>query len=257
MNSKVFVFIVSLVLSTVITGCSDNSVRSDTSEKKTLSEISSNADPESISDSAEDLQVKSVVDISLYVDKREILIGEDDSEVVFLAKDIVGSHKVELINADTGCSGGEMLDNGDFSGSGDEIKGDAGYSIRFRVDDTFPSDPEVSEDMTYHYYARYMDGDIEHRSETVDIFVCERFSDKELASMDTVDSQIESLLDDEEYKMLDTDGRKEKVINLLKEFEKQGLVDKGSILSSDDIVSYSVGGMSSGIMVKPFDERMN
>jgi hypothetical protein len=265
MKTRVIMVLVLLLLSALISGCGSNgSKNTESSEEKTSSSSSVNTESDTEAESAEtnedipdSISDTAIEDLNLFADKKEICIGKDDNEVIFVAGDISEPYKVELVNADTDETVGEMLDDAEFERSGDDIMGDARYSLRYKVDDTFPTEPDVSEDRTYRFYARYTDGNTVHRSNTAEVFVYETFTDKELETMDTVDSQIEELVGSDDYLMLDTEGRKEKVTALLEELIEQGLVDKGSIASTEDIISYSVGGVSSGVMLRPFDDRMN
>lgn len=272
MNRALFVAIISFLSIAVMGGCGTSGVGvSDTAvssaaqtEVSDVAEITESSAAEEVSSKTEEssaveeeLFTDSVEDLGLSVDKKDICIGKDDNEIIFVVRDIIEPHKVELVDEDTGTVVGEMLDDADFEHSGDDIMGDAWYSLRYRVDDTFPTDPDISEDREYHYYARYIEDSKEHRSNTVKIFVYENFTDSELDVMQTVNDKISEVMDSEEYDELDIEEKKERVLTVLDGLEEQGLIDKGSVYSNDDMISYSVGGISSGIMLKPFDPLTN
>lgn len=231
------------------------SSKADTAESESEA---SEADVSSVAETDEVQITESVTDLTLAVDKDSVCIDTDDNEIIFIARDILDDTSVELIDADTGDVIGTMLDDADFEHSGDDIKGDGWYSLRHRVDVDFPTDPDVSEDRDYHYYARYIDGTTEHRSQEVEIFVYESFTDKELDNMQTVDNSIQELMKEEGYGDLSIDEKREKVVALLKEFEADGLIDKGSIYPYGDNISFTYcDGVGSVVMLKPFDPMMN
>ena len=55
----------------------------------------------------------------------------------------------------------------------------------------------------------------------------------------------------EEYKNLDTAGKKDKLVEFLHELEDEGLVDKDSIYANDENVTYSCCDIPSIIMLEP------
>ena len=69
-------------------------------------------------------------DINLRVSSNEIVIGQDDSEVIFYAEVPVSSNpeKVLLIDADTGETAAELFDEADYEKYSDTIKGDGVYN---------------------------------------------------------------------------------------------------------------------------------
>ena len=194
---------------------------------------------------------ESVTDLYLSVDKRQICIGEDDPEIIFVARDIEEKHEVELVDEDTGEVVAQMLDDAEFEISGDDIMGDCWYSVRYKVDDTYPTDPDVSEDREYRYYARFIDGTTEHRSKAVEIEVYETFTDSELDKMQEADDKIKELMNSDGFSELELEEKKEKLLTLLHELEEKGIVDKGSIYDIDDHVAYSSCGIPSHIILSP------
>jgi hypothetical protein len=208
---------------------------------------------EESSKATEEIFTESVEDLYLAVDKKEIKIGEDDSEVIFVARDIIEPQKVQLIDADTGEVVGEMLDDAEFEKSGDDISGDCWYSLRYKLDDTFPTDPDVSEDRKYHFYARYIDGETEHRSDVVEITVYEGFTDKELEKMEEARNRLKELRESEEYKALDDEEQKEKILECLHELEAEGIVDKDGIHmnTEENRITYYSCGIPVIIMLDP------
>jgi hypothetical protein len=256
--------VLSALMTVILSGCgtgdnkedASSAVQSksvDTAVSSEVLEVTESAveTEESTVDIPEEQFTESVEDLALFTDKRDIKIGVDDSEVIFVARDIIDEQKVELIDADTAQVVGVMLDNGEFEKSGDDIMGDAWYSLRYKLDDTFPTDPDVSEDRKYRFYARYIDGTIEHRTNTAEIIVYESFTDKELEKMDSARNKINELQVSEDFKAMDTNGKKEKMLECLRQLEDEGIVDKGSIHASDDSVTYSSCEIPVVVMLEP------
>ena len=258
--------VMSALMIAMLSGCGTGDKKVDTSSaaesKAYESEISSEVKEvtestveteESTLDVIEEQFAESVVDLTLSTDKREIKIGDDDSEVIFVARDIMESHTVELIDADTGKVVGEMLDDAEFEKSGDDIMGDAWYSLRYKLDDTFPTDPDVSEDRKYHFYARYIDGETEHCSDEVEITVYESFTDKELEKMEEARNRLKELRESEEYKALDDEEQKEKLLERLHKLEAEGIIDKDGIHTNieENSITYYSCGIPVVIMLEP------
>lgn len=84
------------------------------------------------------------------------------------------------------------------------------------------------------------------------------FTDKELDDMSAVDERVKELLDKEEYKSADPEKKSEMAEALLEELADEGLVQKGSICKSDDMISYRYSsGVLGGLMLRGFDPMMN
>lgn len=206
-------------------------------------------------------------DIWLRASNTEILIGQDEDEIIWYAEIPVdcAPQMVYLINADTGEIAAELFDEADYEKYGDTIKGDSVYNCRFRVNVDIDTDPEVSEDVYYHYYAEFTENGITHRSDMVAIWVVEPFTDKELNDMEAVDEALSELMESEEYQALLDIEKLDRVVSLLKGLSIQGtenhpysLVMPGSIHINDDTVSFQYAcGVGSNVMIKPFDPMMN
>lgn len=266
---KRFFSLISVVLAAAVVfgGCGENDADDSSSAVSSAETTSAQTEAPAETSEAEESSepetdepeiTDSVTDLFMAVNKDSVCIGEEDNEIIFVARDILIDAVVELVDADTGEVVGIMLDDADFPNSGDDIKGDAWYSLRYRVDVDFPTDPDVSEDRDYHYYARYIDGTTEHRSDVTEIFVYESFTDKELDEMETVDNSIQELMQSEGYEDLSIDEKREKMVALLEELEAEGLIDEGSIYPYGDNISFTYcGGVGSVVMLKSFDPMMN
>lgn len=206
-------------------------------------------------------------DIQLRSSQTEFLIDQDDHEIIWYAEIPVDYQPdiVNLVDADTGEVVAELRDEADYEKYGDTIKGDSVYNCRFLVDTDIDTDPDVSEDKYYHYYAEFIEGHAQHRSETVDIWVVEQFTDKELDDMEAVDNAIFALRQSTEYQNSSDTEKHDLVISLLKELAETGTPDRPysliipeSIHDDESTISFlyacDVGG---GVMLKDFDPMMN
>ena len=201
-------------------------------------------------------------DINLSVNKKELTAYEDSGEVIFAAEVPVDCNpeKLTLIDADTGKTEAELFDEADYEKYGDTIKGDSVYNCRFTVNTDINTNDETSEKAAYHYYAVFADDKGEHRSNTVEIQVFERFTDKELNDMETVDNAITELISAPDYKDLTVPERRERALALLNKLADEGLVIRESIYAgeNDDNISFEYScDISGGIMLKDFDPNFN
>lgn len=206
-------------------------------------------------------------DIRLRASNPEILAGEEESEIIWYAEIPADCNPqiVYLIDADTGEVAAELSDEADYEKYGDTIKGDSVYNCRFAVETELNSDPEVSGERYYHYYAEFTEGDVIHRSETKEIRVVEPFTDKELDDMQAVDEAISAMMEAPGYEELDDNERLDRAVALLKELEADGtadrpysLIEPDSIVIDGDMVHFQYAcGVGGGIKVTPFDPMMN
>ncbi|MBR1740196.1 MAG: hypothetical protein IJ737_07875 [Ruminococcus sp.] len=200
------------------------------------------------------------VEFSLWVSEDELTVGEDDPEVIFYAEVPVNwsPESLTLYDARTNKQVSVMVDEADYEKYGGDIKGDAVYNCRFLIDTDIDTDPDVSEERTYEFYAEFRDESGWHRSNVASVWVLEQFTDKEFDDMETVDAAIGQLRETEGFGSLATEEKAEKVKALLEELADDGLVVKESIYITDDMVTYTHAcGISAGIKLEPFDPRFN
>ncbi len=142
--------------------------------------------------------------------------------------------------------------------NGDTIQGDSVYNCRFEVNTDIDTNPDVSEDVYYHYYAEFVDEKGIHRSEPFQIWVLEQFTDKELDDMQIVDDAIAEMLNSNDFQKLTLEEKAKFAENRLHELEEQGYIQKGSIQVSDSNISFSYSSGGGGaMMLKPFDPMYN
>lgn len=237
------------------------------SEELSVSESQPISETISETEQLSETENETVTDISLRASSTEILIGTDDSEIIWYAEIPIDCEpeKVELIDADTGDIAAELFDEADFEKYGDTIKGDSVYNCRFTVDTDIDTDPDVSEERYYHYYVRFTENGVTHCSETVEIWVLEQFSDKELYDMEAVEDAIDELRSSEGFEDLSVEEKTEQITALLRELAENGTPDRPysllkaeSICVSEDMISFEYAcGVSGGVKLTPFDKYLN
>ena len=203
---------------------------------------------------------KTFYDVELTFEKRELLIGRDDPQIVIRAVPDASCKpdSVQLIDADTGELVCDLLDDCNYAAHGDDIKGDGWYCNRWTAPTDFGTDSDVSEEKTFRFYAQFEEDGVLHRSEIVELTVMEQWTDKELDDRQKVDDATEELMKSDEWKQGNTDTRRKLAVSCLEKLADEGLVIRESIYAGDDMVSWSFpSGGSSGIRLKPFDPRMN
>ncbi|MEE5992833.1 MAG: hypothetical protein V3G42_06290 [Oscillospiraceae bacterium] len=201
-----------------------------------------------------------LTDIHLRASQSEITVGEDDNEVIWYAEvppDCL-PETVALIDESTGEKVADLYDLADYEQYGDTIQGDSVYNCRFKVNVDIDTDPDVSEDAYYHYYAEFADEKGIHRSEPFQIWVLEQFTDKELNEMEIVDNAVSEMLNSNDFQKLTTDEKLKFSENRLHELEKQGYILKGSIHPNEDSISFQYScGIDSAVMLEDFGFRLN
>ena len=224
-------------------------------------------DEPSASETSESTTAQKNLVISLSASATEIQAGIDSGEIIFSAEIPPGHSpkRLELINVDTGNTAAELYDEADYDRYGDTVKGDGVYCCRYTLDTNIDTDPDVSEERNYHFYVTYTENNTGYYSDIVKIWVCEPFTDKELADIVAVDDAISEWISSDEYKNASIEERTELAVAFLTGLADNGteerpysLVDKESIFAEGYMVSFNYAcGISGGIMVKEFDEYMN
>lgn len=203
---------------------------------------------------------ETVTDIELSFEKTELVIGRDNPQIVVRAIPPAefSPESVMLIDEDNGEVVSKLVDDCDYEAHGDNIQGDGWYCNRFTLETDFGTDPDVSEEKTFRYYAEFVENGIRHRSETVELTVMEQFTDKELDDMEHVSEAISALMGTDAWKAADTAARSDLAVELLQSLAEEGYVIPESIYANDGFVSYRHAcGVGAGIQLKPFDKRYN
>ncbi len=134
-----------------------------------------------------------------------------------------------------------MLDDGNFTDSGDDLENDGTWSARLSFDDY-----DVG---TYPYYARIVDVDGTSATETLSVVIYEAVSDEDAARMAEITQLVSALLDDEAFQEADQETRKQMADEMFAEMIAEGYVKEGSVEYDADTYWYtylceSVGGLS-------------
>lgn len=206
-------------------------------------------------------------EIWLRASSTELLVGEDDDEIIWYAEipPDCEPEKVELIDADTNEVAAELFDEADYEKYGDTIKGDSVYNCRFNVNMDIDTDPDVSEERYYRYYASFTENGRTYLSDTVTIWVFESFTDKELDDMEAVDDAISEFMSSKEYESLSKEDQMAQAEALLRKLASEGtpdrpysLIEADSIFADDDMISFNYAcGVMGGVMVSDWDEFIN
>ena len=203
-----------------------------------------------------------MMDVELTLDPKELVLGQDAGRVFVRAvPDASNSPEtVELIDADTDEVVLTLYDDNDYNAHGDNIQGDGWYCNFYTVED-FSTDPDVSEERQFRFYAQFEADGVLHRSDTAELFVTEPFTDKELADRERVDNAVSELMQSEEWQNADTKSRRALACELLRGLADEGLVtfdEKAAMEDDYDTVSYEYtsGGLG-GIGVEDRDPLLN
>ncbi len=79
-----------------------------------------------------------------------------------------------------------------------------------------------------------------------------------IVNMARVEERVSHMCSSDEYENADTEKKRELALELLRQLESDGLITKGSIYSSDEMISYQYsGGGTGGIQLTQFDPYMN
>ena len=201
-----------------------------------------------------------VYDIELTLDKQELLLGGNETDVVVRAVPPAefAPEGISLIDEQTGADALWLVDDNDEKAHGDDIQGDGWYCNRFYPETDFGLDPDVSETKTYDFYAQFEQDGVLHRSETVTLTVYEPFTEAELSDMAHVDEAVQGMLSADLWKQAGTDLRREMAVRVLKDLAKNGYVPEDSIIPDEDVVSFRYNcGAAGSILLTEFDQRTN
>ncbi len=168
--------------------------------------------------------------IYLDCDTKKISTDKEETTVYFYADVYLENVTVSLYDALTDELVMEMLDDGKYSVSGDDLPSDGIYSCRFEIDN--------SEEKTFYYYAK-----IEETGETSDyskIKVYKPLTSQDLEDMNTVNNEINSLFQNEQFTTLSIDEQRAELETLLDKLIEDGLVQKDSVSynASSKMLSY-------------------
>lgn len=190
---------------------------------------------------------------TLTASQTTILANSSASPVYFYVQADGGFTSVSLIDALTGLNVATMLDDGQYSISGDDLPNDDIYSCVVHV-------PSASVG-TQRYYARMTDAS-NHTVLTneVEISVVGKFTGTDLEAMDQVHDSLGMLVSSLEYQRMSIGERAEAIAEQLQVHAENGLIDGSSIKydTRNQIYTFThANGVLGGVMLAPFHSDLN
>ncbi len=185
--------------------------------------------------------------ITLSVDIYELSAGSTQ-EVIFKAKVDGACDSVILYNSDKEKIT-ELLDDGKYSTSGDDLQNDNTYSGKATIGSENPG--------TLDYYAEAVVGDNKIKSDTITISIYSKLTDEELKDIEDINktlSEFQTTLDDE----APLEERKTETENLLEDLVEDEQIKEDTISYNEisGVFSFEYSsGVLGGVMVKDFDEE--
>ncbi|MGN0989891.1 MAG: BACON domain-containing protein [Candidatus Ventricola sp.] len=190
---------------------------------------------------------------TLTASQTTILANSSASPVYFYVQADGEFTSVSLIDALTGLNVATMLDDGQYSISGDDLPNDDIYSCVVHV-------PSASVG-TQRYYARMTDAS-NHTVLTneVEISVVGKFTGTDLEAMDQVHDSLGMLVSSLEYQRMSIGERAEAIAEQLQVHAENGLIDGSSIKydTRNQIYTFThANGVLGGVMLAPFHSDLN
>lgn len=170
-------------------------------------------------------EVKGVIDLS--TDETEIPAEPGNKTVFFYAHTEMVVPSITLVDKESGQGVGTFTDDGDYSFSGDDMKGDGVYTCKAEID--------ISKGKDYIFCAEYED----IISEPVEISVFEGFTDQENGEMDEVDAVLSAWLSGEGFKELPLAEKEKQGFSILKTLATEGTKDYSYELIREDTIYYN------------------
>lgn len=168
--------------------------------------------------------------INLSASKTEYSLSEDGT-IYFYAEVNCESENVSLIDAETEEVLLELVDDGKYSESGDDLPGDNIYTAKAVLDTSFENE--------YSFYA-VTSSEKEFISNTITVVVYSNFTDEELSDMDKVDEMFQTeLFSAEKFDSMTIEERKEIADFLFEEMIAERLIEEDSVLYDEETQSYT------------------
>ena len=153
---------------------------------------------------------------TLNSNQKEFLVSSESTKVQFTVAVPGGADSVALMASETNAVIDNMLDDGKYSSSGDDLQGDGIYSASVLLD--------LSQEKDYQYYAQVTKNGQTSNTEVVAVSVIMGLTDVETAGMAADQEEISSLLESDAYESLSLQEKAGKVTELLKTFEETALL---------------------------------
>ncbi|MDO5557979.1 MAG: cellulose binding domain-containing protein [Oscillospiraceae bacterium] len=197
--------------------------------------------------------------IALSADKTEILAADGSETVYIYASTDAQVPSISLVDSQSGEVIGQLVDDGNYSVSGDDMQGDGVYSYKALLD--------KSEAKDYYFTAEYSDETTVLSSDTLNIHVYSELTDIDNSEIAEVSNKLQELRTSPEFDEMTLAQRAQAATALLtdlavngtEDFE-YGLVDEDSICYIDQMgvvtFSHSCGVLACVILVDD-DELFN
>ncbi|MDD5936446.1 MAG: cellulose binding domain-containing protein [Clostridiales bacterium] len=197
--------------------------------------------------------------IELQTSLNEVCVEPGFKTIYFYAYSKMDVNSLELIDSESNQIVATLVDDGDYSNSGDDIKGDGVYTCKLAID--------VSDENVYSYTAKYSDGLQEIVSNTAEIYIYNELTDQELENMEKVNTTLSEWKSSDEFTNLSVEEKIKKTNDLLislstdeTETEQYSLIIKDSIYfdesSSTFSFSYNCGALGVISLEDPNSQKM-
>ena len=186
--------------------------------------------------------------VTLSSNNLEICVN-DSGKVYFYAEVVNGVSFVHLFD-DDGKYVIDLLDDGKYSSSGDDLPSDNIFSGVLTLDTT--------NDAVYRFYAVANDGK-KWESNTIEIKIVSGFTDEEIEEMAIVDNAFQNnIFESENYDKMNVEERVVLAETVLNEMVKQELIDKESVVYNEEEITYTFmydSGALGALMLNDWDEN--
>ena len=182
----------------------------------------------------------------------EFLIQEDKQVLYIYAKTESPVENIELYEKGNNEKIADMLDDGAYSQSGDDIPNDGIYSAKILLNPT--------ENTQYEYYAIAKNGEEEINSNNIVVYGYLPMQEENFDEMEKADEELQQLLSSEEYKKLSIEEKVQKVEEKLQELANSELIIKESIYYDNESKLYTFSykcGVYGSVMVGDFNDELD
>lgn len=190
---------------------------------------------------------------TLTADQTTILVNNSTTTVHFYAQVNAEYQSIKLIDAVTGQELASMLDDGQYTVSGDDLPNDNIYSCKIAL----PA-PKVG---VRKFYARLTDANgTSTMTNQVEITIVKGFTDAEMTAIDQVHNSLEKLVSSAAYQNMSITDRAAAVVDQLLLHVENGLIVPDSIKYDTRNQMYTflhTSGVLGGIMLAPFNPDLN
>jgi len=186
--------------------------------------------------------------IVLSSDKNEFIVSNQTETVYFYAQTSQNAEKILLLDEKNNVLA-DMKDDGLYPTSGDDIENDGIYTCKLNID--------ISKEQASKYRAVFEKTD-EIASNEIVIYIIAELTDKELADIQDVDTQIADMQKSSGYKNGGLNDRKEKMEKLLSSLEEKGLIKKSTTFFNNDSGVFTFAyknGILGAVIIKDFNNQ--